>query len=584
MRSTVRGSAVCYGLLLLWGVALGLPLLSKGFPVDGHDFWAHTTWGGHFSRQFWEGEFYPRWLIDHNEGLGSPTFFFYPPLPSWLTAWLVPLFPDESAPVSALAWVATGMLVLSGWFTYSWLRPSVPGRAAVVAAAIYQIAPYHLLIDLYQRAAFAEFCAMTWFPLVLLAVRQVGHRCATGFPLLALAAALLTMTHPLSMLMLGPIVPAYAALSAEPGRRMGSAATAGGATALGLGLSGAYLVPALALQRHVNMQVLWQGWGHYAQYLYDWERVLASDWNLFHLLLLLTLVSSVALAALLYMLARPPRAITSGTMQPPATPLEIHFWMSVVVVAGFLLTRPSEIVWQVLPALQRIQFPWRLATVITIALAALAAHAAAPIQRGMTLSRRALVLASSCIVSLWLTLTALNGLEILHQTPKPELNRLAQDAWEYKPRWVQAEDFQRAVRNAKAEDGRIPKATLGAGGQVSVAHWRPRDIRLLVDAQSDSLLTVYQFYFPGWQALVDGRTRVQTQPSRPDGLVTLPVPAGRHTVELRLGMTSAEHNGWLLTGLASIVWIGSLLVGRHRVRTREAWVSPRVAARSARAD
>ena len=162
--------------------------------------------------------------------------------------------------------------------------------------------------------------------------------------------------------------------------------------------------------------------------------------------------------------------------------------MLVVLANAFLLTRASEPVWQLLTPLQRIQFPWRLATLITVALTALAAHGAASLKPRMAPGRRSLVLAAVCIVALWLMVTARNGLEILRQTPNAELNPHAQDAWEYKPRGVQGEDFQRAVRQSKGPDGRIPKAALDAGGRVEVVRWRPRDIRLHVEAPRDSVL------------------------------------------------------------------------------------------------
>jgi hypothetical protein len=566
MRPTLREVTVALGLLLLWAVVLGLPLLGTGFPVEGHDFWAHTTWGGHFARQFWAGDLYPRWLIDHNEGLGSPTFFFYPPLPFWLTALLAPLFPGESAPVSALAWVATAMLALSGWFTYLWLRTSVPATAAVFAAALYQVAPYHLLIDLYQRAAFAEFCAMTWFPLILLAADRASRGRGRWVLLLAVGTALLALTHVLSLLMFAPLVPAYAALAAQPGRRLNAVATTALGMILGLGLSGAYLVPALTLQQHVNMQVLWQGWGHYRQYLYDRELVLASGGHIFHLLLLMTLLGSIVLAALLWRLATSGPAGKAGTER--ADRRLAHFWMLVVLASAFLMTRASDPVWQLLPPLQRIQFPWRLATLITVALAALAAYAAASLKPVMALGRRSLVLAGVCIVSLWLMVTATNGLEILRQTPNPELNPRAQDAWEYKPRWVQAVDFQPAVRQSKGPDGRMPKATLDTGGRIEVVRWRPRAIGLRVETPRDSVLTVHQFYFPGWQAVLDGTTRLAVLPSQPHGLVTVPLPAGSHSVELRLRMTPNERNGWLLTVLSTIVCVVGLLWAGWRVPRR----------------
>jgi hypothetical protein len=334
---------------------------------------------------------------------------------------------------------------------------------------------------------------------------------------------------------------------------------------LGLGLSGAYLVPALTLQQHVNMQVLWQGWGHYRQYLYDRDLVLASAGHIFHLLLLMTLLGSIVLAALLWRLATSGPAGRAGTER--ADRRLAHFWMLVVLASAFLMTRASDPVWQLLPPLQRIQFPWRLATLITVALAALAAYAAASLKPVMALGRRSLVLAGVCIVSLWLMVTARNGLEILRQTPNPELNPRAQDAWEYKPRWVQGHDFQLAVRDARDPDGHVHKARLGTEGEINVVHWRPRDIKLQVDSPRDSVLTVYQFFFPGWKALMDGKTPLQVQPSQPDGLVTVALPAGSHTVELRLRMTPNERNGWLLTCVSALIWTACLLfVGRRSSR------------------
>jgi hypothetical protein len=50
MKPTRREVTIALGLMLLWGAVLGLPLLSRRFRVDGHDFWAHTAWGGHFAR------------------------------------------------------------------------------------------------------------------------------------------------------------------------------------------------------------------------------------------------------------------------------------------------------------------------------------------------------------------------------------------------------------------------------------------------------------------------------------------------------------------------------------------------------
>jgi hypothetical protein len=223
-----------------------------------------------------------------------------------------------------------------------------------------------------------------------------------------------------------------------------------------------------------------------------------------------------------------------------------------------MFTRLSDPVWQLLTPLQKLQFPWRLATVLSVALSPLAALAAARVGPGMRLQDRLPVLAAVVIVSLWLVVSALGGRDIMRQSPKPELNELAQDAWEYKPRWVLAHDFQLAVRSAKGPDGRIPRAVLGANGRIDVVRWRPRDIVLQVDASDDAVLTVHQFYFRGWRASLDGNP-ITVKPSEPHGFVTVAVPAGSHSVALRLRMTAPERIGWLLTALSAAICLGLLL-------------------------
>lgn len=52
-----------------------------GGVIEAHDVLFHFNWSKYFSQQFWSGELYPRWLLGMNSGLGSPSFFFYPPIP-----------------------------------------------------------------------------------------------------------------------------------------------------------------------------------------------------------------------------------------------------------------------------------------------------------------------------------------------------------------------------------------------------------------------------------------------------------------------------------------------------------------------
>lgn len=81
--------------ITLLGLLLCAPLLLTTCP-GGHDIYHHLIFSHHFSSQLLQGELYPRWLSDMNGGFGSPTFFFYPPVPYYATtlfAWV----PEQGA-------------------------------------------------------------------------------------------------------------------------------------------------------------------------------------------------------------------------------------------------------------------------------------------------------------------------------------------------------------------------------------------------------------------------------------------------------------------------------------------------------
>ncbi|MGL6323033.1 hypothetical protein ACSZMP_07810 [Aeromonas rivipollensis] len=105
--------------------APGAATLAAG-GTQGHDLFHHLLSGHYFARQLWQGELYPRWLMAMNGGFGSPTFFFYPPLPYYVSA----LFAGPAAPaqqaIYPLLGSATLALLLSGAFAYLWLRATTP--------------------------------------------------------------------------------------------------------------------------------------------------------------------------------------------------------------------------------------------------------------------------------------------------------------------------------------------------------------------------------------------------------------------------------------------------------------------------
>ena len=235
--------------LAIAAFALLLTLAAILAPIKLHDsFWIDWVWTDQFAGQLRQGMLYPRWLPASHDGLGSPVFYYYPPLAFYPAGLLAALGLTPYAAIVAtfgFAFAASGAAMYR--WAQGWTNPPLAG------ALFYMAAPYHLA-DFYGRGALAETCAIALLPLLALGLKRVAK--GQGFGLLALAYAAIIATHlPLallaSLLLIGPYALALG------WRRTRVLLAFAAPLALGVGLAAIYLVPALALERHRDAAVLW---------------------------------------------------------------------------------------------------------------------------------------------------------------------------------------------------------------------------------------------------------------------------------------------------------------------------------------
>lgn len=538
--------------LVLVGVAL---VCTWPFLVDGSwpfhpDSRCHTNWFHHFARQFWAGELYPRWLAGHNGGLGSPCFFFYPPLPCWAASLLHPLWPGDEMGGRAMGWSVTLALALSGASAFLWLRSLTARGPALAGSILYLIAPCHLATDLYGRGALAEFWAFVWLPLILLFTHRVTlgeHRAVRG---LAASYAALAVTHLPTVLTFSAVPPLYAWLMAAPGGRARSLGGAVFGLALGSGLAALYLGPALFMQAHITMEALTSNHLHYAHSLFLREFDLrtfnlGNPWKWAILWRALTMYALAMVAGLLAW-----KHPAAGSRRP------VRFWLAVCAGTAFMTLPLSRPVWELWPTLQLVQFSWRFHTDLTVAAAALAALG---LHSGLKVPTR--------WTGLWLYLFyvaaagwfCIAGLAVhtrwFQGAPLPHDPHHSLDVPEYQPRTSRGDLLELAMV-ARGNDPAPVHAQVVAGeGSVTVAAARPRAIALRVSATSPLTVQISQLYFPGWTAR-EGKQRFPVEPSKPGGLILISVPAGNHTVLLRLEPSWPEQAGYAVSGLSLVVLLG----------------------------
>jgi len=186
------------------------PTLVFGTP-HGHNWLYNLSWLRGFAGGLHAGEWYPRWLSDLNGGAGSPVFFYYAPLPFYVSAIFGKLLCPGCGTSLHLAVGQALILCASGIAFYVLAREYGRPWVAAAGAVVYMAMPYHFEIDLWHRQAAGEFTAYVWTPLIL-------HS---------------------------------------------------GAVLLGIGLSGLYWVPALCAQDYIHAERLWKGdWFHYDNWFF----------------------------------------------------------------------------------------------------------------------------------------------------------------------------------------------------------------------------------------------------------------------------------------------------------------------------
>jgi hypothetical protein len=566
----VCASGLLFGALPLW----------RGVPVWG-DTLFHAMWYTNFSAQLLAGDFYPRWLLNLNGGLGSPVFFFYAPLPYYITTLFKPLMSGGIYGTLHLGASVALAIIASGLAAYLWLKEIAGREAAATAAILYMLMPYHLAVDVYTRDAFAEVWAFVWMPLMLYCVRRLASG-ASKFAMtgLALTYAALITTHLPTTLIFSLVPLCYAFFACEPhGRRWRSALLAACGMLLGAGLASIYLLPAMLNQGFVSL-------GDMLPEHYDrrWLQLTNFDLKFVdgRVTIAFLLTAGVILCACVL-------ACGDGAANENASKRERTFWMITAASCVLLMIPTGDFVWRLVKPLRTIQFPWRFNAVLCIAAAALVAQALGSLRRGRPRGAFKLsVFVVGCgLVLGWVVFTvavARREFPSLRRGSPAGMDaayfkRLEQgrDAPEYRPAnaaSTQAGDFENLLsRICHDEGGRIARACAVEGsGAVAVERWQPRDIALRVETEGGVALNVSQFYYPGWAAYLDGR-RHPLAPSAPDGLLHLDVPAGKHKVDLRLRHTAAEDAGIILSAASLFALIFYLIAqkyftGKRRISVR----------------
>lgn len=601
-------------LLLLW--ALCIPalamLFAPGYFFSAHDGRHSVFYQNMFDASLRSGALWPRWAMHHSHGYGYPTFIILAPLGFYLGELFV-LAGASFTTAARLAW-ATGFLV-SAWGMYRlvlhWLRdepehaveartvPDATRLAAVAAGLLYVYTPYHM-VDMVVRGALNDSLLLAWFPWVFLAFDRLivlggtpGWTRRLALAILAFAGTLLT--HSFAMLSFAPLLISFVlfrlALVAQRGRRAPAAkrrfaqstALAAAAGAGALLIFAVFLLPLLAEVPYLRQDVYVSDTYNYRNHFVYFGQYFSPAWGFGY--------SddpdgandgmSFAVGALAVILALAAAYLLAQRNARPARRAEMIYLLAAAIGVLLIMLPLSAPLWDALPPLAVIQFPWRLLALVSFTLSALGGLVVGNLARSAAGSDTPAGSGAAAGGVLAVALLAVFSGAAYAEAPLQPVEPWREDGravfqfesehpdmfgytvWMTEPFTSTEMSDEYAAAGYAEVNGRnttLERLTIleGEGRVVSVFSHGSR-FGGAVDMATAGVVRVNMAYFPGWRATVDGAP-VALRVSPPRGLVEVDVPAGRHAVEIRMGATPARRAGtiaaWLGLGItaALLVW------------------------------
>jgi hypothetical protein len=459
---------------------------------------------------------------------GEPRFIFYPPASWILGATLSAIFPWTLV-ASIYIWIA---LVAAGVSMFLVARQWLDRRDATFAAVLYVVNPYHLVI-VYWRSAFAELLASSLLPLLLLLLLRAEEKGRRVTVFLALLLGCAWLVNAPAAVMIHYSLGLLMVVIAYQGRSPRVLLVGTAAALLGAALAAFYLLPAVYEQKWVNIAEAVSA-GSRPQDNFLFIHTADRDHDAFN-----RVISWIAVAEILLTLRAAWAARSWGSRNRKLWYVLVA-WSAACAVLMLSLSSP---LWDILPKLRFMQFPWRWMLCLGIPFTLLTVLG---VRRWAV--RLAIYLATLCVLAVvwqhfqppWWN----NATELRQMRDNVATGMGYEGSDEYTP--VDA-DPSSVDKNARRVTVDGP-----AHAAIRVTDWTAEQKLFTAEMSAPDNLVLHLFAYPAWRVEVNGEL-VQPKTREGTGQMLVPVEAGANRVQISFVRTWDRSLGVWISLLALIL-------------------------------
>lgn len=486
-----------------------------------------------------------RWVAGFR--YGEPLYNFYAPLPYYLGAFVHLL---------GFSYLNTAKILFLLSFLFSSLtmfllaKKFLENLPSLAISTLYVYAPYRS-VDVYVRGAMSEAWTFVFFPLIILFTILISEKFSKkrlGFLILSLAG--LFLTHNILTMLFIPFYLIFCFFWWLKDKKWSFVKGIFFALTGGVGLAATYLFPALLEKGFVQTENLTQQYFNYLGHFVALRQFFVPSWGYgaslwgpvddmsFQIGLIHWGVFFLSLLLFIILFKK----IKEKAIKYWFISINLLFFLSL-----FFQHNKSTFIWQFIPLLGFVQFPWRFLalSVFFISLTGITAFYLIKTKKNFVTWFSFLVIISTLAVNVNYFKPDKYYEDSIdsHYVSKEVLsmeNKLPKD---YLPSWV------KVIKEEKITNPQVLE------GSAEIIEYQDNGIKLTlkINSTEGATIQVPATYFPGWQARVNGE-KADVFVGDELGLIAFKAPSGESNVMLKFGNTPIRA----FSDIVSLISIGLL--------------------------